>query len=169
MFFSGACDSKDNPTSIPPPLAVGQEYGGGIIFLLDETGAHGLAAAPSDQGSDVPWFNGSIVMTGATGTGVGAGATNTAAIISAQGDGRYAANLCDQLVLNGFSDWFLPSKDELHALFLQKDEVGGFTDGFYWSSSEHGEGSAWEQAFNSGTQYYVNKNFPIQVRAIRAF
>ncbi|MFH1766464.1 MAG: DUF1566 domain-containing protein, partial [Gemmatimonadota bacterium] len=126
-------------------------------------------AAAGDQGSSVHWFNGSYVVTGATGTEIGTGQANTAAIISAQGAGNFAASLCDQLVLNGFSDWFLPSKDELNALYLQETQLGGFIDGFYWTSTEHGEGSAWEQVFNTGTQYYANKNFPIQVRAIRAF
>jgi hypothetical protein len=126
-------------------------------------------AAAGDQGSGVPWFNGSYVVTGATGTGVGTGQANTVAIMSVQGAGNYAARLCDQLELNGFSDWFLPSKDELNALFVQRELIGGFVDGFYWSSTEQGEGSAWEQAFNTGTQYYANKNFPIRIRAIRAF
>lgn len=169
LALSGGCTSGDDPTSVPDPLAVGQAYGGGIIFYLDTGGTSGLIAAPFDQGTDVPWFNGSILVTHATGTGLGAGSTNTAAIIATQGSGNYAANLCDQLELNGFSDWFLPSKDELQALFLQKNVVGGFDDGFYWSSTEHGEGSAWEQVFNTGTQYFTNKNFHIHVRAIRAF
>ena len=72
-------------------------------------------------------------------------------------------------MLNGFSDWFLPSKDELDALFLEKARVGGFTEGFYWSSTEQGEGSAWEQVFNTGAQHFANQNFPIKVRPIRAF
>ncbi len=169
FVFSGACESGSDPTSVPLPLAVGQEYGGGVIFYLDNTGSSGLIAAPFDQGSDVPWFNGSILVTYATGAGLGAGSENTATIVATQGSGSYAASLCDELVLNGFSDWHLPSKDELNALYLEKNEVGGFADGFYWSSTEHGEGSAWEQVFNTGTQYYVNKNSHIHARAIRAF
>ena len=169
LFFSGGCGSNAGPIPPSASFAIGQSYGGGIIFYLDHTGEHGLIAAGSDQGSSVQWFNGSHEVTGATGAGIGKGQTNTAFILSSQGPGSYAASLCDQLVLNGFSDWFLPSKDELDALYLQKAEVGGFTDDFYWTSTEHGEGSAWEQEFNTGTQYYANKNFPIHVRAIRAF
>lgn len=169
FFLSGGCSSENDPTSIPLPLAVGQAYGGGVIFYLDDTGTSGLIAAPFDQGTDVPWFNGTTLVTHATGTGLGAGSENTAAIVATLGSGSYAAFLCDELVLNGFSDWYLPSKDELNALFLQRDAVGGFATGFYWSSTEHGEGSAWEQVFNSGTQYFTNKNFHINVRAVRTF
>ena len=169
LFLSGGCSSSDDPTSVPPALAIGDSHEGGRIFYLDETGEHGLVAAAADQGSSVHWFDGSYVVTGATGTELAIGQANTAPVVSAQGSGSYAAILCDQLVLKGFSDWFLPSKDELNVLFVRRAEVGGFTNGFYWSSTEHGEGSAWEQAFNTGTQYYANKNFPIRIRAIRAF
>lgn len=167
----GACSPNEDPTALvlSHSLAIGESHAGGIIFYLDDTGEHGLVAAPDDQGATVGWFNGEYRETGATGTGIGAGQANTSAIVAAQGEGDYAASLCDQLVLNGFSDWFLPSKDELNALYLSKALVGGFSEDFYWSSTEHGEGSAWEQVFNSGAQYYANKNFSIRVRAIRAF
>jgi hypothetical protein len=169
VFSFGACSTDDGPTSPITPLAVGQSHAGGVIFYLDETGEHGLAAAPIDQGSTVGWFNGEYVVTGATGIGIGTGQANTSAIVNAQGEGNYAASLCDQLVLNGFDDWFLPSKNELDALYLSKAVVSGFSEDFYWSSTEHGEGSAWEQVFNTGAQYNANKNFHIRVRAVRAF
>lgn len=167
----GACGPNEDPTVLvlSHSFALGQDHAGGIIFYLDDTGEHGLVAAQEDQGATVDWFNGEYVVTGATGTGIGTGQANTSAIVAAQGDGDYAASLCDQLVLNGFSDWFLPSKDELNALYLSKALVGGFTEDFYWTSTEHGEGSAWEQVFNTGAQYNANKNFLIRVRAVRAF
>lgn len=171
VFGVGACSLSEDPAApvLFQTLAVGESHAGGIIFYLDETGDHGLVAAPEDQGTTVDWFNGEYVVTGATATGIGTGQANTSAIVAAQGEGDYAASLCDQLVLNGFSDWFLPSKDELNALYLSKALVGGFTEDFYWTSTEHGEGSAWEQVFNTGAQYNANKNFLIRVRAVRAF
>jgi len=44
--------------------------------------------------------------------------------------------LCDDLVFNGYSDWYLPSSDELNKLYLNKSAVGGFSNTFYWSSTE---------------------------------
>ncbi|NQU87355.1 MAG: DUF1566 domain-containing protein [Mariniphaga sp.] len=155
---------------LTPPLALGQSYRGGVIYYIDNSGEHGLIAAASDQSINAQWFNGkSYIRTGATGAEVGEGNANTIMIINKQGEGIYAAAYCYNLELNGYDDWFLPSKDELNLIFQQKELIGGFSNDFYWSSTEYGEGSAWEQVFNSGTQYYVNKNFQIHVRAIRAF
>jgi hypothetical protein len=51
-------------------------------------------------------------------TAVGAGAMNTATILSNCNDNTTAAAQCDALVLNGYSDWFLPSSGEVY-LMLQ--------------------------------------------------
>ncbi len=169
-FLTYSCKYEDDENIISPiPHTIGEKYGGGTIFYIDNSGQHGLIAASKDQSENIQWFNGSYAVTGATATEVGTGQLNTTIIINTQKTGSYAASICDQLVLDGYSDWFLPSKDELNLLYLQKEIVGGFTNNFYWSSTEHGDGSAWEQNFINGTQYYANKNFPISVRAIRAF
>ena len=72
--------------------------------------------------------------------------------------------------------WRLPTKEELNILYENKDEIGGFTDYDYWSSTEHGNGAAWHgnggawgQVFEYGGQYTSGKNFNGYVRAVRAF
>lgn len=58
-------------------------------------------------------------------------------VIAAPSDQTSGAEwICDDLVLNGYSDWFLPSRDEFYAMIWQKDLVGGFSPGLYWSSSD---------------------------------
>jgi hypothetical protein len=161
-----SCKKADNPTT----YSIGQNYGGGIIFYLDGTGKHGLIAAPSDQ-SAVLWGAGTII-TNATGTAVGTGQANTTSIINAQGVGSYAASICDQLVINGYSDWYLPSKDELSYLYNQKSLVGGFGLGakiIYWSSTETAMNAAWIENFNDGTQASYGKFTAYSTRAIRSF
>ena len=148
-------------------FAIGMNYQGGIIAYVDNSGEHGLIAAPSDQSEGIQWYNGSYITTGATGTAIGAGQSNTTAIVQAQGEGAYAAKLCDDLVLNAYSDWFLPSRDELNILF-QNRYVIGFTDGIYWSSSENSSSSALCQSPDGG-HYNYGKDKSFRVRAVRAF
>ena len=92
-------------------------------------------------------------------------------IVTVQGAGSYAAKLCDDLVLGGYNDWYLPSKDELNQLYLNKTEIGGFGDiQSYWSSSEINNLAAWRQYFGNGTQGGSSKNnTTYSVRAIRSF
>ena len=152
---------------------MGQPYQGGIIAYIDNSGEHGLIAAPSDQGYEM-WYNVTpIINTYATGTEIGTGQSNTTKIVQAYGAGNYAAKLCDDLVLNGYSDWFLPSKDELNELWKNKDLIGGFISSSYWCSSEYDKDHAWWQSFindiNPGRQSTVHKVANCPVRAVRYF
>jgi Protein of unknown function (DUF1566) len=159
------------------PFVVGQSYGGGIIFYVDGTGQHGLISSTSDQSTTNIWSNGSLIVTGATGTAVGTGQSNTTTIVTQQGPGTYAASTCNNLVLNGYSDWFLPSKDELNLMYinLASQGLGSFSvsGNWYWSSSEFSWNGAWVQRFSNGFQQDVWKTETgppaVHVRAIRAF
>jgi len=82
-----------------------------------------------------------------------------------------AARLAGDFSLNGYNDWFLPSKDELNELNMNKNVVGGFASDGYWSSSESSDTDdhAWLQTFDDGLQNPANKYFTFGVRAVRAF
>ncbi|MCP4706804.1 MAG: DUF1566 domain-containing protein, partial [candidate division Zixibacteria bacterium] len=161
-------------------LSIGDEYGGGIIFWLDDSGIHGLIAATSDLPGKVSWGDNTIT-TDATADGVYAGMSNTDSIIAKQGAADYAVDRCANYSVTTlttppeyYDDWYLPSKHELSLLYVQKDVVGGFivnADISYWTSTEHDVGNAWEQVFRTGTQqtygkWYTGGN---RTRAIRAF
>ena len=150
-------------------IAIGDKCLGGIIAYIDDTGEHGLIAAPSDQSTGIRWYNGSYITTGATGTAIGTGKSNTDKIVQVQGNGNYAAKLCDDLVIDGYGDWYLPSKGELNELYKNRDVIGGFGTSYYWSSSEYTNYEAWCQYFGSGRQDESSKGNTWKVRAVRAF
>lgn len=165
MIFS----CKKEKSSSASEIAVGQSYAGGIIFYVDGTGQHGLISSESDCCDSVQWYNGDFISTNTFEGNVGKGQSNTTKIIEVQGNGIYAASICDQLVLNGYSDWFLPSKEELNLLYQQRNLVGGFANDYYWSSTECDTLKAWNQYFPFGPQYYAGKSTKAYARAIRAF
>ncbi len=76
---------------------------------------------------------------------------------------------CKYLVSNGYSDWFLPNKEQLNQLYLQRSAVGGFSDDYYWSSTEISANLAWFQGFVIGYQDGYYKDYRLCVRAVRAF
>lgn len=152
----------------PGKYQIGQSYGGGIIFYLDNTQEHGLIAAANDLPSS-EWGS-SNFATNANGIAIGTGQSNTATITAAQGAGSYAAKICDDLILNGYSDWYLPSRDELNELYIQKSQIGGFATAHYWSSTETDAQRVWGQLFTNGSQTCCfAKSNQLAVRPIRAF
>jgi hypothetical protein len=86
-------------------------------------------------------------------------------------DWNTAITACEELILNGYSDWHLPTKEELNALYvnLYPIGVGGFASAYYWSSSENGNDDAWIQHFGNGNQANNGKANASYVRAVRAF
>ena len=152
------------------PHFIGEKFGGGIVFFIDETGEHGLIAAPEDQASSIEW--------GCMGYHVGAsfltdGKKNTALIVQKCGR-RTAAMLCASLTEGGFSDWYLPSQSELNLLFQQANKIGNLSGGVYCSSTEYSQrenkNNCWCQNFGKeGKQFFWDKKRKFYVRAIRQF
>jgi len=164
----------------PITYEVGDFAQGGYVFWVDDTGQHGLVCAGDDQSSAIQWYNGSDSNTEALGNGIYAGKMNTTLIIANQGhdSNDYAAGVCASytFVQNGrmYGDWYLPSKSELNNMYQQKAVLAlvgcGFANASYWSSTETGSHTAWDQNFTNGAQASsAGKGMALHVRAIRAF
>jgi hypothetical protein len=166
ILFITACSKKK--TDEPKPV-MGTTYHGGIVFYIDNTGLHGLVAATADLGTGSSWGCYGSAVAGADGTAMGTGNQNTIDIAKGCAEAGTAAKVCSDYVSGGFSDWYLPSKDELNLMFQQKNAIGGFRLDSYWSSSEFSANQAWLQSFNTGVAYSTNKDYGTNVRPVRAF
>ncbi len=143
---------------------------------------------PTDNSESLDW--------GCSGTAIGPeaqcdvdGKSNTTAIVEGCTDTDFAAKLCKDLTAYGYSDWFLPAKNQLNQMYIQWDDdtldkgdyieewvdfASGFTD-FYWSSTEDSfdgdfsdpDYNAWDQSFFDGAQYDVDKINKQRVRCVR--
>ena len=173
-----ACSSSSNSINVFIGNVVGQSAYGGVIFYVDATGNHGLVVSTTDQGSHKWACTNTNISTGTT---IGIGAANTTNIVTDQSTCTdFAAKVCDNLVLNGYNDWFLPSKNELLQLKTNISTVNNtlndlsgtsFTYTYYWSSSQNSIYNAFAVHLLSSTtppQIY-GKSLTFQVRALRAF
>ena len=165
---------------------LGGIYEGGILFYHDGNGG-GLVAATSDQSIGAEWGCYGNAILGADGIAIGTGAQNTIDIVNA-GCG-IAADICANYTDGTYSDWFLPSKDELNLMYLNIGQGnalgfgtahGNFGVDFYWSSTQSPydplypyqiANDAWLQYFSvgDGGGAYIQKVYNCSVRAIRAF
>lgn len=164
-------------------LTIGMDYlGGKIAYILvsgdpgyDVNVPHGLIAATADQdsGSGIIWAIAAYQTTLVTGTGtaIGTGSANTDKIIAQNGAGTtYAAGLARAYTGGGYTDWYLPSKDELVKIYANRTAIGTvFAYANYWSSSEYSANYASFLYFGSGGITDWEKNTMCRVRAVRSF
>ena len=141
--------------------------GGGKVFYI----ASGVCyeAPTSDQSISIEWGCYNTEISGADGTAIGTGYQNTQDILAGCATRPIAASVCSSLTLGGKTDWFLPSKDELNQMYLQRSIIGGFFSDYYWSSSQYSSGYAWAQGFSNGNQDHHGKSGSYQVRCSRSF
>lgn len=196
------CDD-DNPSVYPnsPEIigngidedCVGYDIGmyakGGVIFYIFKEGEkgykdgefHGLVCSIIDLGK-ASWGCKGVRLYDSDELGSTFGSKNSKNIINNCAEASTAVRKCASysvtLAGNKYKDWFLPSKNELNEMYLQKDIIsitsqanGGqkFKYAWYWSSSEHSKRSASWQDFNNGIQSYHRKSGALGVRAVRQF
>mgnify|MGYP000873083412 CR=1 FL=1 len=120
-------------------LQIGDQHEGGIVFQINEDGT-GLVADLQDSGQK-SWND--------------------------------AVNGASSATSQGYDDWYLPNIDICELMYNTigqgVDNAGGFTDNYYWSSSEYSYYHAWYFNFNNGLADRYDKDNPVRVRVIRAF
>jgi hypothetical protein len=151
--------------------AAGDTIGGGL-FVFEDSGYAYISAA-ADQSDKEPWGCEGTVIDAFSGL-IGAGAGNTQTIIQSCDQSGISARICDELVLNGYSDWFLPSVGELSQMYLQLAAagLGNFANQRYWSSTaiDGDPNVAATIDFNNGTGHNHHRSQTNRhTRAMRRF
>jgi hypothetical protein len=158
--------SKSQTFKIKPVL--GKNYEGGIIFYIEPDGKHGLIVAEVDQAINASWMIKPITMPERYHSEQD-GYFNSENLVADQGViGAYAALLCRNYRGGNFSDWFLPSIDQLMLLYDKKQIVKNMKSERYWSSTGNG-GNATFLDFANKYRYVGYPNERYRVRAIREF
>jgi hypothetical protein len=147
---------------------------GGFIFYdkgFYSDGWRYMEAAPVDQSTGINWGCNGTLIPGSLPITIGFGLENTQAIRGTCTSANTAAARCDTYELNGFTDWFLPSRGELQEMWRNLNHsVASFnTISVYWSSTQNNSISA--QGVNWSTGFDVNqsKATEYRVRAARRF
>ncbi len=143
LFFIGL-----NLVSAPSAsfaITVGEEYRGGIVFYVDESGEHGLVAAKKNISG------------------------HSHGMVAEEFTWYDAKAACTRFSTDGVGGWRLPNSSELRKLYQQRNLVGGFNDHFYWSSSREDEENAWYLYFYSGDENHEAKMANGRVRPVLAF
>ena len=139
----------------------GLNYEGGIIFYISDDLSHGLVYSNDDLGY-YPWGCSGVEM-GAYNKEIGYGLYNTSLISSNCDEENIAAKMCLDYNINGYTDWFLPTKNELELIAMQ------YTDLNIWSSSET-NGSNFLHAENSSHLTSSNHKLALSnIIPVRAF
>ncbi|MBI5540191.1 MAG: DUF1566 domain-containing protein [Bacteroidia bacterium] len=165
---------------------IGKEFQGGKIAYFFQPGDpgyiagqnHGLIVATENiyipiQGNPGLFlftWHGLAYLDIITSYELGTGLTNTNTIVSTLGlSGNYAAKVCYSLVLNGYSDWYLPSRDELYILYKNKNTINSDLRFDCWSSTQKDSIYAWKINFETGKFASWSAHTELCVRAIRNF
>lgn len=158
---------------------VGAPYGGGICAYLLVSGdpgyssstPHGLIVASVDLDAIAYWSNVILIAVTGTSANFGTGLANTTKIMAQSGHTASAAKICRNYNGGGYSDWYLPSSDELDKLYINCTAIGVLDPlGNYWTSTENNAVNALVYAFSEGMAFADKKNsdYPM-VRAVRSF
>jgi hypothetical protein len=172
-IYNGSLWINTNGTT-DQTLSVGDNYQGGKVAYILASGdpgyetniQHGLIITKDDISSGAEWGCYGILITGGSESAIGTGNQNTIDIMAGCATSGIAARLCGNLINGGYSDWFLPSKDEFEKIWLNKDKLG-IIGNSYWTSTQMLQFGAWCTAITGSGN--GPKSQLVNIRAVRYF
>ena len=173
----------DNGHSISSILTIkpldslyGKKHEGGLIFYISQDLNDNtlLISAENDlltsQNQDPEWGCRGTNLPGGAAYSTGSGYYNTEAIIAGCAETDIAARLCSDAVLEGYTDWVMPSSGELVEMNrnLHLKFMGNFGTYYYWSSTEYNADKADAMIFGVNYTFTpIEKDSRLNLRPIR--
>jgi hypothetical protein len=151
--------------SIGTVYTIGQIYGGGVVFYTGLTELY--ICAEWDLSGTTSW---GCRGTDITGTTASDGLQNTINIINICTSQNIAAEFCWNLNLSGYTDWYLPSPNDLTNMYNVVGFIPNLTilaGNYYWSSQQNTTLTAKALIFTNGSIANADKNSNVRVRPIR--
>ena len=163
ISISGTTITFNDNTTLTTALIIGGALVGGGIYL-GVFSTWNLFASTFEYDGNLQW---KITNTSTTGTTSATdGLANTNAMNNVDHPAAYyCATTMDGV--GGYNDWYLPSKNELNFIYLNRHFLDNFTTYYYWSSTENDSLNSWNQRFNDGNQNDVAKASIRYVRPVR--
>lgn len=181
MCYRPATQSASLNITPVSAAVLGQSLGGGKVACLGGAPYLNLIVAMGNISDGTAW---GILGDVPNAKSDDDGATNTANIVNcltnSSGAGcppaegpvattTYAAGLCSDYAYEGYTDWFLPARNQLACLCQTNATVPlNFEPVHYWSSTEAHADFARDQSFSNCNKFFDNKYFPFRVRCVRA-
>lgn len=140
--YDESATEDDGSCSYLSGLQIGDTYEGGLVAYIYQAGdpgfvegeVHGFVVTDFNLANNIAWgCSGTFMETSSV---LGSGMANTIQIVNSCDDPSFAAKLCYDLSHNGYSDWWLPSRDELQKIYNSRVILGIASSVHYWSSTD---------------------------------
>ena len=149
---------------------VGEFFGGGIVFYVDDEGKHGIITTIIDKNTRKQYKSETFILTSAVRDGIAAGKFNTDRLNETIGtestDDQVGENFRDA----NLGDWHLPTRYDLIKLYRNRAVIGGYTEfALGWKSTEVSSVNEWYRSFITGGEFSNGKDDGVYIRVIRKF
>ncbi len=149
---------------------VGESFGGGIVYYVDDEGKHGIITTIIDKSTRKQHKSETFILTNAARDGIATGEFNTDRLNAMTGKGETDDQVVENYRDANLSDWHLPTRYDLIKLYRNRAVIGGYTEfANGWKSTEVSSVNEWYRSFITGGEFSNGKDDAVYIRVIRKF
>jgi len=158
------------PSALVATHYVGESFGGGIVFHVDDEGKHGIITTTIDKSTRKQNKSETFILTNAVRDGITTGKFNTDRLNAMTGTGSTDTQVVENYQDANLSDWHLPTRYDLIKLYRNRAVLGGYNEfAKGWKSTEVSSVNEWYRSFITGGEFSNGKDDAVYIRVIRKF